>query len=90
MTHGPTKTARAPGAPPAEPVHVKVKPGRTVVMLHGGPCHHWAYYLEEIEAIRACEEYFGREFDYAPTRGHYTVPWSGGVQAIVWRWKGDK
>lgn len=67
---------------------------RPAARMQGGPRDGWVYFVEDLEhEQRIAERMSGvlgaRPFGYKPTRAKCVLPWTGGVEGIIWRWTGE-
>jgi hypothetical protein len=53
----------------------------------GGPWDGWVYFVADLQARKASYEAQGMYFGYYPTQAHTTLPGTGGIQGVVWRYR---
>lgn len=54
--------------------------------MEGGPRHGFVYYVRDLEQEKRATESMGRKMAYKPTKAHTTLPATGGVKGVVWRY----
>lgn len=58
--------------------------------LEGGPKDGWVYFIDDLEHEQRIAQRMGTVFSYKPTRAKCVLPWTGGVEGIIWRWTGGR
>lgn len=60
---------------------------KAAARLRGGPKDSFVYYVDDLEHEQRIAERMGTKFPYYPTKAHTTLPWTGGVQGVIWQYR---
>lgn len=62
-----------------------IKIYKAAARLKGGPRDGRVYYVDDLRQEKRATEAMGRTFDYVETRAKCVLPWTGGVEGVIWK-----